>query len=87
MQDMSGNLYLTYRVLSSDTARVGRFETAHGKAAVQSGKYVGRDAVGSIRRAKKSPSCFPANREHCSERLLGCPNSLIRTQTTEERKS
>ena len=41
--------------------------------------WVGRDAVGSTWPGDNPPSCPPANREHCPERLFGSTNSLIRT--------
>ena len=35
---------------------------------------VGRDAIGSIWPGDNPPSCPPANREHCPERLFGSTN-------------
>ena len=59
------------------TGRSGRGGARRGGGAGRS--WVGRDAVGSIRPGDNPPSCPPANREHCPERLCGSTNSLIRT--------
>ena len=58
------------------TGRPGRGGARRGSRAERG--RVERDAVGSIRPGDNPPSCSPANREHCPERIFGSTNSLVR---------
>ena len=71
------NMHLSNPKPRHTTGRPGRRGARRGGGAKRG--WVERNAVGTIRPGNKPPSCSPANREHCPERLFGSTNSLIRS--------